>query len=332
MAIVFSKASGLNDTMFGKSQEPIKMLLDHEVDAFKEMSAIPKLFKTINSTNYAEKIASRTTMGDFERVAEGGAYPMDDMQDGFAKVLEPYTWKKSFAITKEMIEDNKLLDMEASAMGFTDAYNRTRERYAAAMLAGGVKAKTTFNGKVYDTTSADGVSLFNKAHPSAIKGGKTQSNLFADAFSKDMLGAMETAMQNFMDDNGNVLNVAPDTIIIPNDYRLKNAVFEVIGSDKDPSTSNNGFNYQYGRWNVIVWPYLTVVEGAEAPFILVDSKYNMSRVGGAIVERVPLSVHSYVDENNDNNVWNGRARFGIGFNNWRAFAIGGVTGGTTLVG
>ena len=332
MAIVFSKASGLNDSMFGKSQEPIKMLLDREVDAFKEMSAIPKIFKTVNSTNYAEKITSRTSMSDFERVAEGGAYPMDDMQEGFSKVLEPYTWKKAFTITQEMIEDNKLMDMEASALGFTDAYNRTRERYAGAMLAGGVGAKTTFNGKVYDTNTADGVPLFYKEHPSAIKGGKKQSNLFADEFSKDMLGAMETEMQNFADDKGNVLNVAPDTIIIPNDYKLKNAVFEVIGSDKDPSTSNNGFNYQFGRWNVIVWPYLGKVAGATAPFILLDSKYNMSRVGGAIIERVSLRVHSYVDENNDNNVWNGRARFGIGFNNWRAFAIGGVTGGTTLVG
>ena len=58
-------------------------------------------------------------------------------------------------------------------------------------------------------------------------------------------------MQNFMDDNGNLLTLAPDTIIIPNDYSLKNAVFEAIGADKDPDTANNGFNYLFGRWNVI---------------------------------------------------------------------------------
>ena len=71
------------------------------------------------------------------------------------------------------------------------------------------------------------------------------------------LSAAETAMQNFKDDNGFVLNIAPDTIIIPNDYTLKRDVFAAIGADKDPATANNGFNYQYGRWNVIVWPYLT---------------------------------------------------------------------------
>ena len=49
------------------------------------------------------------------------------------------------------------------------------------------------------------------------------------------------------------------------------------------------------------------------------------------IDRIPLSVHSWVDENNDNNVWNGRARFSAGFNNWRAICIGGVTGGTQLI-
>ena len=43
--VVFSKASGLNDSFFGKSQEPIQMLLERDVEAFEQMSAIPKLFK-----------------------------------------------------------------------------------------------------------------------------------------------------------------------------------------------------------------------------------------------------------------------------------------------
>ena len=63
-----------------------------------------------------------------------------------------------------------------------------------------------------------------------------------------------------------------------------------------------------------------------------DSRYNQSRGGAVMVDRVNLSVKSYIEDKTDNNVWAGRARFVGGFNNWRAFAIGGVTGGTTLVG
>lgn len=331
MAIVFSKSSGLNDSIYGKSQEPIKMLLEKEVEAFEQMSAIPKLFKTINSDNFAEKLTSMTALDEFSIVAEGGEYPLSDMQEGFSKVVEPVTWKNSFSVTKEMIEDNKMLSLNQKAVGFIDSYNRSREQYAAALLAGGVTGTATFKGATHNCKSADNMPLFYNEHPSVIAGGAKQSNKFADAFSVDALGAAESAMQDFRDDKGNVLNVAPDTIIIPNNYKLKKAVFEAIGSDKDPATSNNGYNYQFGRWNVIIWPYLGTIEGATAPWILMDSKYNQSRGGAVMIERVKLNVKSYIEDKTDNNVWAGRARFAGGFNNWRAFAIGGVTGGTTLV-
>lgn len=308
------------------------MLLERDVEAFEQMSAIPRLFKKVSSRNFAEKITSRTSMGNFAPVGEGGAYPKSEIQEGFSKVVEPDTWKNQFSITKEMVEDNKILEISQQALGFTDSYNRTRELFAGAMLAGGVGIKTTFAGKEYDTSCADGRALFASDHPSVTGNAQAQSNLYSNAFSVDALSAAETAMQNYQDDNGFVLSVSPDTIVIPNEYTLKKAVFEAIGADKDPATANNGFNYQYGRWNVIVWPYLGTVAGAEKPWILLDSHYNNSRGGLVWVDRIPLSVHSWVDENNDNNVWNGRARFSAGFNNWRAVCIGGVTGGTDLAG
>lgn len=329
--IIFSKGSGVTDSFFGKSQEPIRMMLENDVEAFREMSAIPKIFKQVSSKNFAEKFTSRTSMQNFEAVGEGGAYPTAEVQEGYSKVIEPEEWKNRFVITKTMIEDNKLLDMNQQAFGFTDSYNRTKELFAGTLLAGGVGSTIQFGKNTYDATCADSKPLFDKSHPSITGGTGAQSNCFSDDFSVDALSAMECAMQNFKDDNGFVLNVAPDTIIIPNEYTLKKAVFEAIGADKDPATANNGFNYQYGRWNVIVWQYLGTVAGASKPYILLDSKYNETRGGAVFVERVPLSVHSWIDENNDNNVFNGRARFGAGFNNWRAFAIGGVTGGTTLI-
>ena len=40
--------------------------------------------------------------------------------------------------------------------------------------------------------------------------------------------------------------------------------------------------------------------------------------------------YTLVDENTDNNVWKGRARFVAGCNDWRSIAVGGVTGGSAL--
>ena len=193
MAIHFSESSGINKSFYGASQEPIKMVIQNEIEAFEQKSALPYLFKKIESENYAEKFTSKTSLGSFQNVGEGGQYPVSQMQEGFSKVAEPYVFKNSFVITHEMVADNKVLDRNMEITDFTQSYNRTKEVLGAALFAGGVAKTTTFGGSVYDCTSADGKPVFDKAHPS-ITGGKTQSNQFSDAFSDDALAAMESAM------------------------------------------------------------------------------------------------------------------------------------------
>ena len=140
-------------------------------------------------------------------------------------------------------------------------------------------------------------------------------------------------MQNFKGDNNELVNVAPNTILIPNDAALKKAVFAAIGADKDPDTNQNGFNYQFGRWNVLVWNYLNqFLEDGVQPWILCDLDYNTEYGGAIFTDRTALDVRSTIDENTDANVWRGYSRFTAGFNDWRAFAVGGVSGGTTLLG
>ena len=224
------------------------------------------------------------------------------------------------------------MDLRKQPAAFMTSYNRTRERFGAALFGGAIGAADSiqYKGKQFDITSADGVSLFNTAHPPKVSG-DDQSNLFKDAFSAAALGQMETAMQLFKGDNGETLDVAPDTILIPNIASLKNAVFAAIGADKEPTTSNNAFNYQYGRWTVIIWSYLNeFIDADTQPWILLDSKYNQTYGGAVWNDRIPLSVRSTIDENTDANVWRGRSRFNAAFNDWRFAAVGGVSTGSDL--
>lgn len=340
--MIFSKAAGVNDSFFGKSQEPIRLMLEKDIEAAEKCSAIPQLFLETQSNNFAEKFTSKTSLENFEITPEGGSYPQSGMQEGFSKIITPFTWKNQLTITQEMIDDNKLLDIKSEALGFSQSYTRTKEMYAGALFANGMKTSGTFMDNKIDTTCADGKALFATNHPAKGKG-SAQSNIFKNSIfdgsgnvsvdaAYDSLSAGETALSNFCDDNGYSLALAADTIIIPNIYELKKTIFAVVGADKDPGTANNGFNYQFGRWNIIVWNYLNsiVTEENPAPFIIGDSKYN-KRAGGAVwVNRVPLTVKSYIDENNDNNVFKGRSRFSAGFNNWRAFALLGAASGTEL--
>jgi hypothetical protein len=332
--IVFSKSSGLNDSIYGKSEAPIRAFLENTVKAYEEMSTINKIFKMIDSEHYGEKFGGITGFAHgFQPVGEGGSYPTDERQEGYSKFLENITWKDSFAITQEMIEDSIILDLSRTgARSFVEQYHLTREKYGSQLLIGAVAGtSTSFRGLTMDCTGADGVSLFSTVHPSKTGNTGTQSNKFAGAFDADVLAKIETKMQNVTDDNGELLNLAPDTIVIPNDAALKKAVFTAIGADKDPATANNGFNYTYGRWTVIVSPYLNNLIGVtDKPFFLLDKRWNDNYNGLLFMDRIPLTIKAFIDEDTDNNVWSGRSRFVCGVNDWRCIAVGGVTGATAL--
>lgn len=332
MNIIFSESSGLNDSIYGKCQAPIRMFLEKRGEEFEQNSVLKNLFFMGKSGNYADMMTTMTAMSGFEPVGENGAYPLDGMQEGYQKLLKYQTWKDSFSVSKEMMEDGKLMDMRKQPAAFMTSYNRTRELFGAALYGAAMNGagSVTFKGVKFDLTGADGSNLFAKEHAPKVSGDK-QCNCFKDAFSVDTLGKLETAMHLFRGDNDEILDVAPDTILIPEIATLKKDVFAAIGADKDPVSANNAFNYQYGRWNVIVWPYLNqFVTKGTSPWVLLDSKYNETYGGAVWNDRVQLEVRSTIDENTDANVWRGRSRFNAAFNDWRFAAIGGVAAGNAL--
>ena len=323
--IVFNKASNVNNSAFGKSQEPIKMMVEKQIEAFEQHSIISNVYMEDETNNFAEKYTYETSLGDFEATGEGGAYPRNSFQEGFSKVIEPDEWKNSFEITQQMIEDAKIGKATQRAGIFTTSYNRVREKFAAALLNNGQATSFTLgnNNRTFDSTSADGVALFSTAHPSKTGGTGTQTNYFGNAFSYDALCLVEEQMQKLTDDDGNLLNIMPDTIIIPANGRLKKVVFDAIGAEGIPGTANNSFSFQFGRWNVIMSPYLTNAAGITAgtdSWYLMDSTFNQNYSGLVWLERIPLTVKSYIDENTDNNVWKGRCRWLAAANNWRAIS------------
>jgi hypothetical protein len=330
--IVFSEASGVNDSIFGKSQAPIRSFIEKRGEAFEQQSVVKELFNQEKSTHFGEKFTSMTAMDGFQVVGENGAYPTDGQEEGYSKIMESVEWKDSFSISKKIIEDSQLMDLRKKPAAFVTAYYRTREKFGAALLGGAIRGQTSvkFAGENFSLKTSDGKALFAADHPAKVKGA-AQSNVFSDAFSDDALGKLETQMQNTRGDNNEILDVAPDTIVIPNIHSLKKAVFAAIGADKDPTTANNGFNYQFGRWNVIVWNYLNqFITASTSPWLLMDSRYNEEYGTLIWLDRVALEVSSKIDDNTDANVWRGRARFTAGFHDWRGIAAAGISGASPL--
>lgn len=333
--LTVSIGSGLNGTIYGDCQVPLKAFLESRGEAFQRESLLPYLYRMEKSRHWAERYSSETAMGDFEPVGEGGDYPKTGFEDGYFRDIVNMTFKQSFSVTQELVEDCLLGTMKQRANKLMTAYGRTREKFGRILYAGGLYGTTvSYKGKTFACGSADGQALFSKTHPNKVNGAK-QTNLYKGTFTNTLLGKIETEMQNIKGDNGELLGVAPDTIWIPNDAALKDAVFSAVGADKEPTSGNNAFNYQFGRWNIIVDPYLTAAltdlgKSSEKPFFLLDSKFIELNDGPIFQDRVPLDVKSVIDNNNDNNVWQGRARFGAGFADWRFVAVGNMSTGTDL--
>lgn len=333
--LTVSIGSGMNGTIYGDCQVPLKAFLESRGEAFQRESLLPYLYRMEKSRHWAERYSTETAMGDFEPVGEGGDYPKTGFEDGYFRDIVNMTFKQSFSVTQELVEDCLLGTMKQRANKLVTAYGRTREKFGRILYAGGLYGSTvTYKGKTFACGSADGQALFSKTHPNKVNGAK-QTNLYKGTFTNTLLSKIETEMQNIKGDNGELLGVAPDTIWIPNDAALKDAVFSAVGADKEPTSGNNAFNYQFGRWNIIVDPYLTAAltdlgKSSEKPFFLLDSKFIELNDGPIFQDRVPLDVKSVIDTNNDNNVWQGRARFGAGFADWRFVAAGNISTGTDL--
>lgn len=333
--IIFSEGSGVADSAFGLAQAPIKSVILQQAQLWESKMLYPKIFKQETSTHALEQYSSFTDLGDYEAVGENGAYPSTGFQEGYKKIIENVTWKSQFAISQEAMEDATLPGVKQGASKLGRTYERTREILAADWLAAAVSADSIARGKFsFSTKGADGQRLFSTAHPNFFSPSDSsldQSNLFADEFSADALKYAAAAMNGFMDEDRQYVDVEPKTIIIPNNPALLKAVMAAVGTPDDPETANNAFNYSCGIWNVLVWQQLNATLGNDSTvWFLLDGDYNQL-VGSAILQnRTKQTIKSVIDDN-DANVWKGRCRFGVGANDWRGFCAGGVVGGSQLI-
>ena len=53
--IIFSEGSGLNNSVYGKSQEPIRAMIEKNVEAFEQQSQIKNVYFMDKTKNFAEK-------------------------------------------------------------------------------------------------------------------------------------------------------------------------------------------------------------------------------------------------------------------------------------
>lgn len=333
--IIFSAASGVNESVFGRVQDPIKVFIEQQDEAWKnkDMNLAPKIFHEFKLDSATGRIQTMGSLGEMEVVGENGAYPVGEISEGYFKTLESEEWKYSVSISQKTMEDKLDFVLVNLSQDLIDSYHRTRNTFFWGLLAAALQNSHYIRkGKPFSVNTMDNVKLFSTAHPSKFDKKLTQKNAFSNSFSASSLGKIATEMQNVKNDNGEVIGLNPDTIIIPNTEAAKASVFGVLGAYNDPETpGGNRFNYQFGNWSVMTVPWLAHLgNGDSFPYIVMDSEFNEKRYGALDTMRIAPTVKSHIDENTDANIWTIRARFSGAFAEWRAFAAGGLDFGAEI--
>jgi hypothetical protein len=358
MAIIFNIGEALKLSAFNVLQEPVKMLMEKETEAFEKGSKISEVYVMKTTDKYQEEFRSRTAMDGFKPTEDLEPAGLSDFGEGYRKVFRTQIWTNSFVISKQAIEDNQMLDVNASAVGFIKSYHRTRERFAFTMLSEAVcnKAFGTFEGKQFDLRGGDtengdvetGTPAKYFGKHVLVNGAGTYHNKFKtnakidltqDAGIQKLISAIDQVADKiaaYTDEKGNLLALKATKILIPGGQSSLRSAIEIGLKSKYGSTLGaNGVNTFYGAFELVELPYLNNLPGfktEDQAIIIMDEQANREYLGAVWFDRKPLEIDSYVDKGNKANIWDGRARFGVGFNNARAMAYlhtGGNGTGTT---
>lgn len=332
--IIYSKSSGLADSAIGKLETPIKMVIEHESDMqTKKGGVCDWLFNVERSAKFGETIVGQNEFDVFRATPEGSGAENDTVSETYRKFIEHIQFMKEFTITAEMMEDSNYgvaQDAKRRAENFTRAYYKTMHKICEYALASATSDKGVFAKAELDLTAPDGLPLFAAAHKWGIgDSAGTQANYFygnifstgaegskpSTAVFEEALGELAVKLRNMKDENGEVLGYNADTIILPGNRPLAEAVTKkVCGSEGALGNGYNDINLQYGNWNIVVMPGWQTTDDR---LMIMSSEANKNLSGNMFFNRVPLTVSNWVDHHTGNYVWSGRCRFGVGFGTYK---------------
>lgn len=332
MAVIFSKSSGAANDYWNEWADMIQMKMkDTDNEKNNDDELVNALFNVKKSKRFGEKIAGLSTFGNFEAVDEGAEAPADTLKETEPKLITHSEFKKLFEVTKTMKEDLQFDIVATKAAAYVRAYKRSRAEFASAALTSAAKTFTYGSKTGLDSTTADGLALFDKAH-TGLTGVATQSNVFTNAFGNDdaMLNRLANIGMNFKNATGHVMGYTFDTLIVPgNAYRLITLGKKIINSDQQVGSSFNDVNVNKGIWKLVVDHHWQVADGTE-PYIIMSSQANKDLMGSMFYDRTPLEIEQDVDVRTQNLISSGRGRFSAGFGDWRHIIMGGAVAGTEL--
>lgn len=262
-----------------------------------------KIFHVMSSNKAFEKDTALSGIGQLEEVPELGTIPYEDATPGWDVTYVHKKFGKGRMVSQEMIDDEKYNMINKLPKSLANAKARTKEASAADVFNFGF---TAGGGGLARFTGGDSQPLFSAAHVNRA-GTVTQSNLITTALSQTSLQTVITAMKTRRDSKNQIINFAPDTLLVPTS--LEFTARAILESTQVLGSNNNDINVVKGSLNLIIWPFLT---SSTAWFVLDSNAHELNWFN-----RTDRGVQGPAwDFDNEAAKWKAVARWSVGFSDW----------------
>lgn len=273
-------------------------------DQYKQLpSKKGDLFTVMKSTDQYETWSEVGDLPEFEQF--NGQVTYKDQTQGYETTVTHLQFASGIQIERELYDDDRHHIWQRRPVALANAAHYTQETHAARLLTMAFSNDTLFYSR------SENLPLCSDSHTSA-SGFSTSSgydNRLTSPLSATALAAARIQMVQFRSDNGNRINVQPDTIWIPNN--LYDIAYEVTESMGKPGSANNDANVSYGKYKVQEWNYLSDPND----WFLADMK--MAKEFVIWWDRVPLEFAFAEEIDNIVAKWRAYMRYSFGWYNWR---------------
>lgn len=279
----------------------------------RRLSMLPMLYNMQSSQTADEKLFPIGGVGtkgwNFE---DSGRIQYDEAVKGYEETLTHHEFAKGITIERKLLDDNRIPRAVAAVEALGDSAFRFREKAGANVFTNAFSSATseTLDDFGTDATGADGVALCSDAHPRHPgDSSTTDANEGTESLSEASVSTVRRKMGDFVDMNGDLMNVAPDELLVPPE--LEDTALKVVRSAQEPETGNNAINPQAGRFQVKVWHYLT---DANAWFMMDSGRRRQSLLW---YDRVPIEFANTSDFDTLIGKFRAYQRFSLGWSDWR---------------
>ena len=221
-----------------------KIYDEHRKDLPDYMAQLFSVETSKKAQEFALGIGSIGTMDEWEQTNRRVSY--EDIDKGYKATFTHKKYSKGVQVERELVDDDQYGEIKRRVRKLSTSVYYTRQNHGIGVF------NNAFNGAFI---GPDGKPLCDDAHPLGPNTSSTQDNKGTLELTAPNVETTRTLMMGWTDDKGNLIDVMPDTLIVP--PALRKAALVIADSDKEPDTTDNNVNIWKGSLKVIEVPFLT---------------------------------------------------------------------------